>query len=38
AEKVDELIKCGANIIGGCCGTNPKHIEAIAHKVKNRNK
>lgn len=41
AEKVSELIECGVNIIGGCCGTNPKHIEAIASKVKelnNRNK
>ena len=23
------LIKAGANIIGGCCGTTPKHIKAI---------
>ncbi len=23
------LVDAGANIIGGCCGTNPKHIKAI---------
>ncbi len=32
---VDELIECGADIIGGCCGTTPAHIQAIAEKIKN---
>ena len=27
----DDLI----NIIGGCCGTNPEHIKAIAEVAKN---
>jgi 5-methyltetrahydrofolate--homocysteine methyltransferase len=27
------LIKAGANIIGGCCGTTPAHIRAIADAV-----
>jgi len=27
---VPELIEAGANIIGGCCGTTPAHITAIA--------
>jgi 5-methyltetrahydrofolate--homocysteine methyltransferase len=30
ASYVDDLIKAGANIIGGCCGTTPAHIKAIA--------
>ncbi|MBN1559415.1 homocysteine S-methyltransferase family protein [candidate division KSB1 bacterium] len=28
------LIEAGANIIGGCCGTTPAHIAAIARAVK----
>jgi len=30
AEKVKELIKAGANIVGGCCGTSPAFIAATA--------
>lgn len=30
AGRVKELIAAGANIIGGCCGTNPMHIGAMA--------
>lgn len=30
ASFVPELLKAGANIIGGCCGTTPEHIKAIA--------
>ncbi len=26
----------GASIVGGCCGTTPKHIEAIAERVRGR--
>lgn len=29
AEKVPALIEAGANIIGGCCGTTPAHIQAM---------
>ncbi len=29
ARMTPELIKAGANIIGGCCGTTPAHIKAI---------
>ncbi|MBN1464620.1 homocysteine S-methyltransferase family protein [candidate division KSB1 bacterium] len=29
-----QLIEAGANIIGGCCGTTPAHIAAIARAVK----
>lgn len=28
------LIDAGANIIGGCCGTTPAHISAIAKSIK----
>jgi len=27
---MSELVKAGASIIGGCCGTGPEHIAAIA--------
>ena len=30
------LIKAGANIIGGCCGTTPEHIKALVNVVKAR--
>jgi 5-methyltetrahydrofolate--homocysteine methyltransferase len=30
ATYVPELVKVGANIIGGCCGTTPAHISAMA--------
>lgn len=29
AALVPEIVKAGANIIGGCCGTTPDHIKAI---------
>ncbi len=28
------LIKAGANIIGGCCGTTPEHIKALVNAVR----
>ncbi len=33
AEFVPALIQAGVNIIGGCCGTTPAHIAAIAQAV-----
>ncbi len=36
SSKVNELITCGANIIGGCCGTTPAHIRALAHVIKTK--
>ena len=32
-EQVIELIKSGASIVGGCCGTTPKHIKAIKTEI-----
>lgn len=31
---VPDLIRAGANIIGGCCGTTPEHIRKISEMVK----
>jgi 5-methyltetrahydrofolate--homocysteine methyltransferase len=36
ASHVQALIEAGANIIGGCCGTTPAHIAAMARVVKAR--
>lgn len=30
----EKLLLAGATIVGGCCGTNPKFIEAISAKLK----
>jgi 5-methyltetrahydrofolate--homocysteine methyltransferase len=32
-----QLIEAGASIVGGCCGTGPDHIKAIAKMVKVKN-
>jgi methionine synthase I (cobalamin-dependent) len=34
AEAVDEICSAGVSIIGGCCGTSPAHIEAVARMLK----
>jgi 5-methyltetrahydrofolate--homocysteine methyltransferase len=34
AERFMKLKDIGINIIGGCCGTNPKHINAIYKSIK----
>jgi len=33
AKNVPAIITAGANIIGGCCGTTPDHIKAIAAAI-----
>ena len=33
AGRTAALVKAGANIIGGCCGTTPAHIAAIKRAV-----
>lgn len=40
-EAMTALVNAGANIIGGCCGTTPQHIEAIkdipfSHELANK--
>ena len=34
AAKVTELIRSGANIVGGCCGTTPEHIRVLAREIR----
>jgi 5-methyltetrahydrofolate--homocysteine methyltransferase len=34
AEGMREVVAAGANIVGGCCGTTPQHIAALARAVK----
>jgi 5-methyltetrahydrofolate--homocysteine methyltransferase len=36
AEGIDECLKAGAQIVGGCCGTTPEHICAVADMLKTR--
>ncbi len=36
AERFIELMDLGVNIVGGCCGTTPKHIEALAAAIRER--
>lgn len=36
AKIVIPVIDAGANIVGGCCGTTPEHIKAIAESIRNR--
>jgi len=33
-ERLPLLIKAGANIIGGCCGTTPEHIRAFVKELR----
>ena len=33
AALVPEIVKAGVNIVGGCCGTTPEHIQAIKKAV-----
>ena len=34
SSRIDGLIAAGATIVGGCCGTTPKHIAAIADAIR----
>jgi 5-methyltetrahydrofolate--homocysteine methyltransferase len=34
ASRVKELVEAGAAIVGGCCGTTPEHIAAMAGAVR----
>jgi 5-methyltetrahydrofolate--homocysteine methyltransferase len=34
ASRIGDLIKAGATIIGGCCGTAPEHIRALANAIR----
>ena len=34
AATVEKIYSAGVSIIGGCCGTGPAHIEAVARRIK----
>ena len=36
ADYIEKFIRLGLNLIGGCCGTTPLHIEAMSAKIKNK--
>lgn len=36
AEDMIKLMEAGASIVGGCCGTTPEHIKALADVARNR--
>ncbi len=33
AKQARDVIRAGANIVGGCCGTTPEHIRALVHAL-----
>ncbi len=35
SSQIEELVKAGANIVGGCCGTTPEHIRQIVQVISN---
>jgi 5-methyltetrahydrofolate--homocysteine methyltransferase len=34
---IDECVKAGATIVGGCCGTTPEHIRRVSDIIKRKN-
>lgn len=36
AHEMELLVEEGAGIVGGCCGTTPKHIKCLVEQVKNK--
>lgn len=36
AEGMEKLLKAGADIVGGCCGTTPQHIRVLADRAQGR--
>lgn len=34
AEGIAECIRAGAQIVGGCCGTTPEHIQAVHERIR----
>lgn len=33
---LEDFVEIGANIVGGCCGTGPEHIEFMTHQLNGR--
>ncbi|MDS1030299.1 homocysteine S-methyltransferase family protein [Bacillota bacterium LX-D] len=36
AQHAENFVQAGVQILGGCCGTSPQHIQSLAAKVKHR--
>lgn len=36
AAGIAECVRAGARLVGGCCGTTPEHIRAVAEKLKKK--
>ncbi len=36
AAGVSKCVDAGASIVGGCCGTTPEHIRAVANTLKEK--
>ena len=36
ADYVKKFVEAGVNIVGGCCGTTPAHIQAVAEAVRGK--
>jgi len=36
ADMAEKMVEAGANIVGGCCGTGPREIAAMAERIKGR--
>lgn len=36
AEIMEDIVKKGAAVVGGCCGTTPEHIRAMTQRLKER--
>lgn len=36
AIEMEKLVEVGANMVGGCCGTTPKHIEGLVNRVRDK--
>lgn len=34
ASYIEEIVRHGASLVGGCCGTTPEYIRAVANKLK----
>ena len=36
ADGIEKCINAGASLVGGCCGTGPEHIQALADMLNQR--
>jgi 5-methyltetrahydrofolate--homocysteine methyltransferase len=36
AAEMDKIVELGANLVGGCCGTTPRHMELLVNAVRDK--